>query len=75
VQYFGGGFFHQRKVRQPRGRQDSIGTSCLPKNDGMMGLDAFLYLVAQNFELLSKIQGQNKKINNLWRLMSFLRPI
>jgi hypothetical protein len=38
-------------------------------------LDSFLHEEAQNFELLSNIQNQKSKIKNLWRLMSFSRPI
>jgi hypothetical protein len=45
------GYFHQMKVRQPIGRQDSmqtvIGTS--------RRLESFLHEAAQNFELLSNI--------------------
>jgi hypothetical protein len=50
-----GGFFHQIKVRQPIGRQDSmqtvIGTS--------RRLDSFLHEGAQNSEVFSNIQERN----------------
>jgi hypothetical protein len=49
-----GGFFHQMKVRQPIGRQDSIQTV----NRTSRRLDSFLHEAAQNFELLSNIQDQ-----------------
>jgi hypothetical protein len=39
------------------------------------GLEAFLDLAAQNFELFLNIKNLNKKIKNLERLMSFSRPI
>jgi hypothetical protein len=47
-----GGFFHQMKVRQPIGRQDSMQTMILTSRR----LDSFLHEAAQNFELLSNIQ-------------------
>jgi hypothetical protein len=52
-----GGFFHQMKVRQPIGRQDSMQTV----NRTSRRLDSFLHAAAQNFELLSSIQDQKKK--------------
>jgi hypothetical protein len=45
-----GGFFHQMKVRQPIGRQDSMQTVIQTSRR----LDSFLHKAAQNFELLSK---------------------
>jgi hypothetical protein len=69
-QHFGG-FFQQIKVRQPIGRKDSKQT-VIPTS---RRLDSFLYKAAQNFELFSNIQDINKKIKNIQRLMSFLRPI
>jgi hypothetical protein len=56
VQHFGE-FFLQIKVRQPIGRKDSIQTIIPTSTVG--GLDAFLYEVAQNFELFSNIPDQN----------------
>jgi hypothetical protein len=47
-----GGFFHQIKVSQPRGRKDSIQTVIQTS----MRLDSFLYDAAQSFEALSNIQ-------------------
>jgi hypothetical protein len=52
-QHFGG-FFHQMKVRQPIGRQDSMQTV----NRTSRRLDSLLHEAAQNFELLSNIQDQ-----------------
>jgi hypothetical protein len=49
-----GGLFHQMKVRQPIGRQDSMQTVIRTSRR----LDLFLLKVAQNFELLSNIQDQ-----------------
>ncbi len=49
-----GVFFHQMKVRQPIGRQDSMQTVNLTSRR----LDSFLHEAAQNFELLSNIQDQ-----------------
>jgi hypothetical protein len=49
-----GGFFHQMKVRQPIGRQDSMQTVIRT----IRRLDSFLHKAAQNFELLSNIQDQ-----------------
>ncbi len=49
-----GGFFHQMKVRQPIGRQDSMQTV----NRTSKRLDSFLHEAAQNFELLTHIQDQ-----------------
>ncbi len=49
-----GGFFHQMKVRQPIGRQDSMQTL----NRTSRRLDSFLHEAAQNSELLSNIQDQ-----------------
>jgi hypothetical protein len=51
VQPFGG-FFHQIKVSQPRGRKDSIQTVIRTSRR----LDSFLYEAAQNFEVFSNIQ-------------------
>ncbi len=56
-----GGFFHQVTVRQPIGRQDSMQTV----NRTSRRLDSFLHEAAQNFELLSNIQDQKLKINNI----------
>jgi hypothetical protein len=50
-QHFGG-FFHQIKVRQPIGRQDSMQT--VIQTSGR--LDSYLHEVAQNFEVFSNIQ-------------------
>jgi hypothetical protein len=50
-----GGFFHQMKVRQPIGRQDSMQTVIRISRR----LDSFLHKAAQYFELLSNIQEQN----------------
>jgi hypothetical protein len=47
------GFFHQIKVRQPIGRQDSMQTVIRTSRR----LDIFLLEVAQNFEVFSNIQG------------------
>jgi hypothetical protein len=44
-----GGFFHQKKVCQPVGRQDSMQTV----NRTSRRLDSFLHEAAQNFELSS----------------------
>jgi hypothetical protein len=38
-------------------------------------LEEFLCEAAQNFEVFSNIQNKNLTIKNLWRLMTFLRPI
>ncbi len=46
-----GGFFHQIKVHQPIGRQDSKQT-VIPKQR----LDSFMHYVAQNFKVFSNIQ-------------------
>jgi hypothetical protein len=51
-----GGYFHQMKVRQPIGRQDSMQTVIRTSRR----LHSFLHEAAQNFELLSNIQDQNK---------------
>jgi hypothetical protein len=56
-----GGFFHQMKVRQPIGRQDSMQTV----NRTNRSLDSFLHEAAQNFELLSNIQDPKSKIKNI----------
>jgi hypothetical protein len=53
-----GGFFHQMKVRQPIGRQDSMQTVILTSRR----LESFLHEAAQNFELFSKFKIKNKKI-------------
>jgi hypothetical protein len=47
-----GGFFHQIKVRQPTGRQDSMQTVIRTSRR----LDSFLHEVAPNFEVFSNIQ-------------------
>jgi hypothetical protein len=47
-----GRFFHQIKVRQPKGRKDSIQTVILTSRR----LDSFLYEAAQNYEVFSNIQ-------------------
>jgi hypothetical protein len=47
-----GGFFHQIKVRQPIGRQDSIQTVIRTSRR----LDSFLHEADQNFEAFSNIQ-------------------
>jgi hypothetical protein len=52
-QHFGG-FFHQIKVRQRIGRQDSMQTV----NRTSCRFDSFLHGAAQNFELLSNVQDQ-----------------
>jgi hypothetical protein len=49
-----GRFFHQMRVRQPIGREDSMQTV----NGTSRRLDSFLHEAAQNFELLSNIQDQ-----------------
>ncbi len=46
------GFFYQIKVRQPKGRQDSVQTV----NRTSKRLDSFLHEAPQNFEVLSNIQ-------------------
>jgi hypothetical protein len=46
-------FFHQIKVCQPTGRNNSIQTIC-PRS---RRIEAFLYEAAQNFEVFSYIQG------------------
>jgi hypothetical protein len=46
------GFFHQIKVRQPIGRQDSVQTVIRTSRR----LDSFLQEVVQNFEVFSNIQ-------------------
>jgi hypothetical protein len=69
IELYFGGFFHQMKVRQPVGRQDSMQTVILTSRK----LESFLHEAAQNCELLSNIQDQKLKIKNIWRLMSFLR--
>jgi hypothetical protein len=56
-----GGFFHQMKVCQPIGSQDSMQTV----NRTSRRLDSFLHEAAQNFELLSNIQDQKLKIKNI----------
>jgi hypothetical protein len=50
---------HQIKVRQPKGRKDSIQTVIQTSRR----LDSFLYEEAQNFEVFSNIQKLNLKIN------------
>ncbi len=51
------GFFHQTKVRQPIGRQDSMQTVIRTSRR----LDSFLHEAAQNFEVFSNIQEWNLK--------------
>jgi hypothetical protein len=55
------GFFHQIKVGQPIGRQDSMQTVSRTSRR----LDSFLHGAAPNFELLYNIQDQNYKIKNM----------
>jgi hypothetical protein len=55
--YFGG-FFHQINMYQRIGRTDSIQAA----SRRIRRLEAFLYIEAQNYKLLSKIQNQNLKI-------------
>jgi hypothetical protein len=50
-QHFGR-FFHQIKVRQPKGRQDSMPTVIRTSRR----MDSFLHEAAQNFEVFSNIQ-------------------
>jgi hypothetical protein len=50
-QHFGG-FFHQIKVRQPMGRQDSMQTMIRTSRR----LDSFLHEAAEDFEVFSNIQ-------------------
>ncbi len=57
MQHFGG-FFFLKQVPQPVGRTDSVQTLCRR----CRRLEAFLYEVAQNFEVFSNIQDQNLKI-------------
>jgi hypothetical protein len=47
-----GGFFHQIKVRQPIGRQDSMQTVIRTSKR----LDSFLHEAALNFEVFENIQ-------------------
>jgi hypothetical protein len=47
----------------PANRKKGFYTSLLPKNEEIG--KAFLYLAAQNFELFSKIQDQNKKLKKI----------
>jgi hypothetical protein len=49
------GFFHQIKVLQPIGRQDSMQTMIRTRRR----LDSFLNEVAQNFKVFSNIQKGN----------------
>jgi hypothetical protein len=51
-EYFGG-FFHQIKVRQPIGRQDSMQTVIRTSRR----LGSFLHDAAQNFYIFSNIQN------------------
>jgi hypothetical protein len=55
VQHFGG-FFHQIKVHRPIGRKYSVQTVCQRSRR----LEAFLYEAAQNSEVFSNIQDQNR---------------
>jgi hypothetical protein len=52
------GFFHQIKVCQPIGKQDSMQTVIRTSRR----LDSFLHEEAQNFEVFSNIQELNLKI-------------
>jgi hypothetical protein len=52
------GFFHQIKVRQPTGRQDSMQTMIQTSRK----LDSFLHEAAQNFEVIFK--SEISKIKN-----------
>jgi hypothetical protein len=45
---------HQIKLRQPIGRKDSLQAVCRKTRR----LEAFLYFVAQNLELFTKIQDK-----------------
>jgi len=56
-----GGFFHEMKVRQRIGRQDSMQTVIQTSRR----LDSFLHKAAQNFELLSNVQDQKYKIKDI----------
>jgi hypothetical protein len=47
------GFFHQTKVCQPIGRKNSFQTVIQTSRR----LDSFLYVAAQNFDLVSNIQN------------------
>jgi hypothetical protein len=49
-----GGLFHQIKVCQPIGRQDSMQT--VVQTSRIQWLDTFLHEAAQNFEVFSNIQ-------------------
>jgi len=51
-------FFHQIKVRQPKGRQDSMQTMIRTSR-------RLNSLFTQNFEIFSNIQERNLKIKNL----------
>jgi hypothetical protein len=55
-QHFGR-FFHQIKVHQPTGRQDSMQTMIRTSRR----LDSFLHEAAHNFEVFSNVQEWNKK--------------
>jgi hypothetical protein len=57
IQLHFGGFFHQMKVRQPIGRQDSMQTVIRTSRR----LDSFLHKAAQNSELLSNNKDQKIK--------------
>jgi hypothetical protein len=55
------------------------GTDCSwcpfnPSAKEVGGLYGFLYEAALNFEVFSNILDSNKKIKNLWRLMSYSIP-
>jgi hypothetical protein len=52
IEHHFGRFFHQIKVRQPIGRQDSMQTV----NRTSRRLDLFLHGAAQNFEVFQNIQ-------------------
>jgi hypothetical protein len=61
IELHSGGFFHQIKVRQPKGSQDSMQTV----NRTSRRLVSFLHEAAQNFELFSNIRDQKLKIKNI----------
>jgi hypothetical protein len=63
-----GGFFHQIKVCQPKGRQDSMQTVIQTSRR----LDSFLHEAAQNFDVFPRVKLKNQKPI---ALTSFSRPI
>ncbi len=56
-----GRFFHEIKVRQPIGREDSMQTVIRRSRR----LDSFLHEASQNFEVFSNIKEFSKKLKNL----------